>query len=220
MANNQILKIKFIKPIETLEKFAATAWANMLPRLSIWIKTDLIKSFVYGGNGIKGIADMPFYKFISSPEGLSELGIAETEPPKLLEAYLKNAFSVQYRKRTLSLSFGDVAKLKMATHHPASGTGDLKIDSWLEWIVDDVPALKGYVPRSKVPAKTQKYIRLNAPLGGLMLKRGSFGSTGSWKFPQSLKDYDDDWFITNIGQIESVIGNKALELFARELNGQ
>jgi hypothetical protein len=133
---------------------------------------DLVRALTFGGHGIQGIAQTDFYRFISSPDGLSQLGIESTEPPRLLEAYEKSGFKVSKNRSTLLLQFGRVAQLKLATPHPAAGTGHLHIESWLEWIVDKKSVDSGYVPRSAIPKQTQKSIRLGSPLGGLMLSRG------------------------------------------------
>jgi len=171
---------------------------------------------IYGGLGIQGISQTTFYRFISSPEGLSELGIESSEPPRLLDAY-RDSFKVSRNNKIIMLKFGDVARLKLGTPHPASGTGFLQIDSWMEWILDGVNVGSGYVPRTKLPRNAQKRIRINSAPGGLMLPRGVFGSTGSWRFPTSLNDYDMDWFKTNIAAIESAITDAITLFLTRKL---
>jgi hypothetical protein len=83
---------------------------------------------VFGGFGIQGISQTAFYRFISSADGLSQLGIPATEPPKLLKAYEKT-FKVSLNNTMFVMRFGDVAALKMGTPHPAAGTGNLRIGS-------------------------------------------------------------------------------------------
>jgi hypothetical protein len=159
---------------------------------------------VYGGQGIQGIAETPFYRFISSPDGLSQLGIEKTEPPKLLQAY-ERTIKVIRSGRTVKIRFGDMALLKMATPHPASGTGNLQVESWLEWIFDGTTVERGFVPRARLPKGAQKSIRVGTSPGGLMLPRGSFGSAGVWRFPQQLADFERVWFQTNIDKIQKLI---------------
>ena len=174
----------------------------------------------YGGLGIQGIAQTPFYKYITSDQGLSELGIPASEPPKLLKAYTSRGYRVTSRgNRTIILKFGDTAQLKLATPHPANNTGQLQIESWLEWITDGRTEPRGFVPRDKISDKAHKYIRLQAPLGGLMLPRGSFGSTGFWSFPSRFSAYDQDWFTQNISRIQNAVNSKVFELVLRYING-
>jgi hypothetical protein len=179
------------------------------------MKKDLVKAMVFGGDGIQGIAQTPFYKFITSADGLSQLGIERTEPPKLLRAYERSAFSVKRSKRIITLKFGDVAKLKSATPHPASGEGQLKVSSWLEWILDGEQVVgRGFVPRKDIPKATQDRIRLGPPIGGLMLSRGAFNkSTGSWRFPQQFANYEDEWLAKNLVAIQRAIINQMIKFF-------
>jgi hypothetical protein len=183
------------------------------------MEKDLVKSLVFGGDGIGGIAQTPFYKFITSPDGLSQLGIEKSEPPKLLKAYERTAFSVKRTKRSITLRFGNVAKLKSATPHPATGTGQLKIASWLEWILDDEAVIgRGFVARKDIPKGTQNKIRLGPPLGGLMLPRGAFNeSTGSWRFPQQFANYEDEWLAKNLVKIQRAIMDQMVKFFQLRL---
>lgn len=187
-------------------------------KLSQWVATDLMKSLIYGGHGIQGISETEFYKFITSPEGLSQLGIPATEPPKLLKAY-ERAFKIKKQGDTLSFEFGDYAVLKMGTPHPAAGVGYLDVQSWLELIVDDKTIGRGFVPRSQLKGSAQSAIRLDAPLGGLMLPRGAFGSSGLWRFPQALANFEEKWLASNIGRIEDILIEKLVEFAAEALNG-
>lgn len=208
-------EIKLLKPTEKLQIFAGDAWARSMPELEKWMRAELIPAFVNGGLGIVGLSQTEFYKFITSPEGLSQLGIDASQPPKLLQAYLKSAFSIRIYTHQMNLKFGDYAKLKAATPHPATGTGHLHIDSWLEW-VDGMEVNRGFVPREKI-GKASKRIRLEAPLGGLMLPRGAYGSTGLWRFPAQLRNYEAQWFDQNINQIEKVLTEKMIEVFIMKL---
>jgi hypothetical protein len=180
------------------------------------MSTDLINAMVHGGFGIQGIEDTQFYRFISSPDGLSELGIEKSEPPRLLDAY-KTSFKVSRNNRMLVLKFGDTARLKLGTPHPATGTGFLQITSWMEWILDGTNVGSGYVPRAKLPSKTQKSIRVRSSPGGLMLPRGVFGSTGLWRFPANLRDYDREWLANNVGKIQDAIINQMAVLLTGRL---
>jgi len=190
----------------------------VLVDLDKWIKTTFVKALVHGGLGIEGIRETPFYKFISSPEGLSQLGIEPTEPPKLLKAY-ERTIKVSRKGRQLILRFGDVALLKLATPHPARGTGNLQVQSWLEWIVDDVNVGRGFVPRERIPSGADKAIRLGQPLGGLMLPRGALGSSGLWRFPVQLQDYERAWLKGNVKSIEQALLAKMVELLVKRANG-
>jgi len=177
--------LRLVNPGPAIRKVVFEAWEMALTDLAKWMEKDLVKALVFGGLGIEGIAQTPFYKFITSAEGLSQLGIEKTEPPRLLRAYEKTAFKVTAHKRVIHLKFGDIVKLKAATPHPANGTGNLQIESWLNWIVDGEPVLgRGFVPRRDIPENVQEKIRLGSPLGGLMLPKGALGrSLGSWRFP-------------------------------------
>jgi hypothetical protein len=177
----------------------------------------LIPAMVHGGLGIQGIEQTDFYRFISSADGLSQLGIDASNPPKLLEAYKNSAFSIEKSNRFIALRFGDVAVLKAATPHPASGTGQLRVASWLEWIIDEKREPAGFVPRENLPASAHRSIRLNNPLGGLMLSRGKFGSTGMWRFPSHLMDYEEKWFGDNITAIQTAIVKETIRIFTSKL---
>ena len=208
-------EIKLLRPLEALNIHADKAWARTMPELEKWMRNELVPAMVYGGNGIRGIAQTDFYKFITSERGLSELGIESSEPPKLLQAYL-DAFKITLFKHQMTLQFGNWAQLKAATPHPADGTGHLKIDSWLEW-VDGLEVNRGFVPREKLGKNAKRAVRLGEPLGGLMLPRGAYGSTGLWRFPAQLRAYENKWFSDNINSIQSVISDQMLQIFAVNL---
>lgn len=211
------IQVTLIRPQQILDKFARVAWEKSTPEIARWIKSDLINAMVYGGQGIDGISQTPFYKFITSDDGLSQLGIEKTEPPKLLTAYATSAFTISHNKSSVELDFGILAKLKMATPHPAAGTGHLQIVSWLEWISESVAVARGYVPRNSIPPKVQNAIRLGSPLGGLMLPRGALGSIGRWEFPTQYSDYIDKWFAENVNKIQSALVDKAFSIFKDKL---
>jgi hypothetical protein len=178
-------------------------------KMATWMRSTLIPAMVDGGLGIQGIAQTEFYHYITSDAGLSELGITREDPLKLLSAYRNKAFSVTKRSKTVSMKFGDVGQLKLATPHPAAGIGHLKVSSWLEFFVDKVKIKSGFVPRNNIPRQTRKAIRLSDPLGGLMLKRGVLGSTGKWQVPAEFFDYDKKWFEKNVGKINKLIVDQA-----------
>jgi hypothetical protein len=176
-----------------------------------------VDALINGGMGIKGIAQTDLYKFITSPTGLSQLGIPATEPPKLLDAY-KRAFRIKVTARTIRLRFGDVEVLKSMTPHPFSGRGRLKVKSWMEWVLfDRVVSSFGFVPRRQIPSGGQKAIRLRAPLGGLMLQSPTLGSSGFWSFPLQFVDFEKKWVAQNEFAIQGAIINKAFNLLQREL---
>jgi len=182
------------------------------------MRNELVEALVTGGMGIKGISETEFYKFVISPDGLSQLGIPATEGRKLLDAYRKS-FKTRITKTTAGLKFGDEDVLKAGTPHPASGTGKLKVRSWMEWgLFDKVVSSFGYVPRSKIPRSRQTRIRLSRPLGGLMLKQGSLGSSGFWSFPIKFVRYSEEWVKANELAIENAIMKKAEQLLQREVN--
>lgn len=212
--------VRIVNLADIKKKLSDRLNRRVLPGLKSWVETDLVRALVYGGMGIQGIAQTDFYAWITSVEGLSELGIEASEPPKLLNAYLKT-FKVTYSStgRTINLDFGDIKLLKLMTPHPAAGTGSLNIDSWLTWVFDDITVNAGFVSRariSRVSPKTEEYIRLGPPLGGLMLPARAFGiSTGHWKFPSQFSDYDIDWVDKNRAKIRLAIRQKTLELIKR-----
>jgi hypothetical protein len=166
---------------------------------------------VFGGLGIEGIQDTNFYRFITSAEGLSQLGIEPSEPPKLLDAYM-DSIDAKVSGDVLEIIFGDGAKLKAGTPHPAAGTGHLQVESWMEWIIDKVHVGRGFVERSRLPERTQRSIRLGSPLGGLMLKRGQLGSLGSWEFPSRFINYDVEWLQNNQVNIQNAIIRRFSEI--------
>jgi len=181
------------------------------------MQRQLVPALVDGGLGIQGISQTPFYRFVSSAEGLSQLGIRPSDPPRLLEAYRKTV-RVKRRGNIIELMFGDVRMLKLATPHFASGTGRLKVKSWLEWAVDgkSEPGF-GYVPRPALPKNLQRNIRLSPPLGGLMLPRGSFRSSGMWSLPPFAQMYEIAWFQQNQGPIERAIEQALVTILIRQL---
>ena len=185
--------------------------------LDKWVQTELVKALVYSGFGIQGIADTAFYRFVSSPQGLSELGIEASEPPKLLDAY-ERTIKVDRTGQQLRIKFGDWALLKMLTPHPAAGTGNLHVTSWLEFVVDGLTVDRGFVPRARLPKSAEGSIRLGAPLGGLMLPRGVLGSTGLWRFPAQLRSFEQSWLQTNVTVIQNAIVRKTIELLAQRLS--
>lgn len=197
----------------------------MLPRLEGFLRKRLVPALVDGGMGIEGISETEFYKFITSPDGLSQLGIEADQPPKLLEAY-RRTFKISTRGRAINLKFGNVAKLKLSTPHPASGTGKLRIDSWLTWVVDGRTEPRGFVRRSRIEGsnlsakrkvRLSSHIRLRSPLGGLMLKDNFLGSTGFWKFPTRFRNYDSKWLRKNAPIIQRVIAEEAFKILQIEL---
>ena len=186
---------------------------------------------VYGGLGIKGIAQTDFYKFITSKQGLSELGIPKSEPPKLLEAYVSTA-KVKVTNKSLFLDFGNEALLKIKTPHPASGTGNLRVSSWMEWVLDGKIEPRGFISRRQITSirggrstkRLTNAIRLRAPLGGLMLHGGSLGVPHSWQFPgptQSvgLRDYFRSWLNENRSFITEALLNQFQKIFLTTLRG-
>ena len=218
MPNNGSFDITFINPVNKVRDFILEAWSNTIISVSNWIISDLLRALVYGGLGIKGIAETPFYQWVISSEGLSELGIDQNEPPKLLNAYLTTAFKLNTTKYSVNLQFGDIAELELSTPHPAAGTGQLNIKSWMEFVFDGASAPDhGFIPRSSIPASFQKNIRLTSPLGGLMLPMGILGSTGHWSLPEQFITYDLKWLKENENDISAAIYAKAAELFQKEL---
>jgi len=209
--------LKLIRPSEAVKVAVNKGWADALKDLEAWMQNNLVRAMVYGGLGIQGISQTPFYKFVSSPDGLSQLGIEKTEPPKLLRAY-ENTIKIIRKKNQINIKFGDLALLKLATPHPASGTGHLQIESWLEWVFDKKKVASGFVPRNRIPTAVQKRIRIKSAPGGLMLSKGTFGSTGLWKFPTQLADFERKWLRANVSMIENLIQERAIVSLNKSLN--
>lgn len=211
MGNGWIFKLT--KPIKEFVANLNRRWNKSLVHLERWMETELIDAMVDGGYGIQGIAQTDFYRYITSPEGLSELGIETSDPPRLLEAY-RRTLKVSRKRNIVSVKFGNYAELKMATPHPFAGVKNLHVTSWLEFVVEGVTASSGFVPRARLPQKARKYIRLNTAPGGLMLPAGKLGSTGQWKFPAEHRNYQEKWLRDNLGNINRAVQ----EASARFLN--
>lgn len=214
------LKLEFLaNSKEKIEKALRRGFALALGDMKSWVEGSLIPALVFGGLGIRGLAKTPFYKWISSPEGLSQLGIPPSEPPKLLQSYEQNAFKVSHNNSTLLLHFGDVAQLKLDTAHPATGTGQLQVESWLDWIIDPVEVVDnyGYVERQDLPKNFHKFIRLSSPLGGLMLPADKFGSMGQWEFPARYQNYDIAWLKQNENRIINAISKQLIKFLNARL---
>ncbi len=211
-------RLRLISPTKSVKLQLKRVTSAALIDMEGWIETKFVKALVNGGFGIQGISETAFYRYISSREGLSELGIEPTEPPKLLEAY-ERTIKVTRKGRRLVLKFGDVALLKLGTPHPAAGTGNLHITSWLEWIVDDVTVGRGFVPRERLSKGGEKAVRLGQPLGGLMLPRGVLGSSGLWRFPEQLKDYEKKWLKDNVSKIERALLSQMVAFITKRANG-
>lgn len=194
-------------------------------RLKPWIESKLLPAMIHGGLGIQGIAQTNFYKFVTSQQGLSELGIDASQPPKLLAAY-RDSFKVIVKGNMLVFKFGDVEALKVGTPHPADGTGKLNIDSWMTWVFDGRAEPRGFVSRDRIVSSTlsttrkkkmESRIRLNAPLGGLMLPKKALDSTGFWKFPTALRNYERRWLTKNAVKIQKLLITQMTSAFIKEL---
>ena len=209
--------LRLIRPIDSIKVAVNKAWAQALKDLEGWMERDLINALVNGGFGIQGIKETSFYGFISSPEGLSQLGIEKSDPPKLLEAY-RRTFKVSKTNTMLVFKFGDTARLKLATPHPYANNGHLHVQSWLEFIVDGVQAKSGFVPRAKLPKAAQKNIRVKSAPGGLMLPQGKAGSTGAWRFPAQFQKYEVKWFQSNVAKIEKAIQEAMARFLTKRLS--
>lgn len=168
---------------------------------------------------IQGIAQTPFFLFVISTPGLSQLGITIQDASRLLKAY-QSSWKVTVRGSRLTFQFGDVAKLFAATPHPAADAG---VKSWMEWVMSPTGGRpkrvrgRGYVPRGQLKGTAAKNIRVPPPGGGLMLPRGVAGSSGSWQFPPKLQNYDRRWLRRNAVPIRDAIANKLTSLLSAEL---
>jgi len=177
--------------------------------IASWAKNDLAHWLIYGGGGIDGIINTPFFRWITSEEGLSELGIRKEDAMKLLMAY-QETFIVRNNNTTVEFLFGNVAKLITNTPHPYAGVGKLTdIRSWMEWVVDKKAVKEhGFVSRDNLPGNLRRHIRLASPLGGLMLSKDKFGSAGKWRVPAEFTHYDVRWFEENKERIIRAIVDK------------
>lgn len=206
-------RLKLINPHTAIVTAVYMGWKNALVDLESWMHRDLVTSLVYGGHGIQGITDTPFFHFISSPRGMAELGISILDIAKLTNAY-ESTFSTSKSYTYITFKFGDVAKLKLFTPHPRANQGNLHISSWLEWVVDGIPVNDaGFVPKTALPNAVRKF-SLN---GGLMLPKGKFGSTGTWSFPSQFRNYAEDWFAQNVSKIEKAIVNQMIVFLNQRL---
>lgn len=174
---------------------------------------------------ITGIKQTPLFMFITSSEGLSQLGINFEDAVKLLDAYRKT-FKVRRSGNSISFEFGDNTKLMQLTPHPYAGVGKLNVQSWFEFVKSDgglggkTISDAGFVPRNVVASQSPKAaerIRLAAPLGGLMLPRGTLGSPGKWRIPPGLSDFDAEWLDANKVQIENAVLNAARGFLLEEI---
>jgi len=210
-------KLKLIRPTESIKTAVNKGWGLALQDIENWIEDDLADAMVYGNLGIQGIAETPFYRYISSPDGISQLGIEKSDPPKLLEAY-KRTIKVSRNNRLITVRFGNESQLKLATPHPHAGVKHLHVKSWLEFIVDGVNAQSGFVPRARLPRAAQKNIRVQSAPGGLMLPQGRFGSTGTWRFPANFANYESKWLKSNAAKIEKALQNAAIRFLSKRIS--
>lgn len=212
------------KPISTTRVYLLKAWNNMIPKLALWAGQKLVPALVHGGMGLQGIEQTKFFEWANSDEGLSELGIPRGEPMRLLEAYKTKSFRISYNHGSLSIGFGDRIAIKLQTPHPFYGVKKLKVKSWMTWVFDGQEVSDaGFVSRDEIELnqpKLTRYIRLAAPLGGLMLAKNALrlSSSGKWRVPAQFVSFDSDWAIANMNIIESLLINKAFEFFQKELN--
>ena len=94
----------------------------------------------------------------------------------------------------------------------------------MTWVFDGQEVSDaGFVSRDEIELnqpKLTRYIRLAAPLGGLMLAKNALrlSSSGKWRVPAQFVSFDSDWAIANMNIIESLLINKAFEFFQKELN--
>lgn len=190
----------------------------MMPQLASWIQKTFLGYLINGGQGITGLRETPFFEWLFSDEGLSELGIHKKDAFDLINAY-KDSFVVRSNATTVEFLFGDTAKLIAGTPHPYAGVGELtEISSWMEWVLDKkVVDDRGFVPRSKVPKRFRRNIRLRSPRGGLMLPPGVSESTGKWRVPPEFTKYDIRWLAENETRIMDVIQEKMISLLQTAL---
>jgi hypothetical protein len=214
-------QVKLVNPSSAVEAAIRQVWTKVMGDMEKWIKKELVPALAYGsaapnGNlGLMGIADTPFYAYITSPQGLSELGINVVDAVKLLRAY-ESSMKVSSNNNMVFLRFGDEAELKLATKHPDASNRNLGITSWLEWVLDGKSVTNaGFVPKESLPPSAQKKIRITSAPGGLMLPQGRFGSKGTWKFPDSFVNYDSAWFAFNAAKLEKLMADKAAEFFTK-----
>lgn len=210
-------KLKLINPKDAVVKAVNEGWAFALKDIEDWMESDLTNALINGGFGIQGIRDTAFYNFITSPDGLSQLGIEKGDAHKLLEAYRKS-IKVSRNNRLVTLKFGDHARLRLSTPHPYAGIKHLHVQSWMEFVLDGVKAQSGFVPRAKLPESSQKHIRVKSAPGGLMLPQGKSGSSGSWQFPAKLLNYDSDWLKRNAAKIEKAIQQAAIRFLTKRVS--
>ena len=213
-------KVKLVgQPTKQTKIILRTAWRNSVQSLAVWLKTTLLRSMVYGNPslGIRGISQTPFFKFITSKQGLSELGITLADTQKLLRAYEKS-FKVSIRGTRITFKFGVVRDLIVNTPHPSEQK------SWMEWVIGidgsgGQPVInRGFVSRQDLSSSARDHIRLSPPKGGLMLPKGKSNSRGFWQFPKHLQNYSDDWFNQNQVAIQTAIANKITVLLRQELS--
>jgi len=207
-------KLTLINAERIIRDATTDAWATAMVAMRLWMSTTLVKAMVRGGLGMQGLAQTKFYQFITSNAGLSQLGIDRSEPPKLLDAY-EESFSAIVAGTSVVMLFGDEDLIKIRTAHPATGTGHLQVESWMDWVFDGETVGRGFVPRGKLPKGADANVRLASPLGGLMLPQGVLGSTGNWSFPSDLMDFDSKWFVANLPIIELVVAKQA-QIFLSE----
>jgi hypothetical protein len=50
-----------------------------------------------------------------------------------------------------------------------------------------------------------------------MLPAGAFGNRGLWRFPDSLLNYEDEWFRDNVSAIQIAVLTQAVAIFSRNL---
>lgn len=147
-----------------------------------------------GQDGFVGILETPIGFWITSPEGLGELGFPSLLPIDDLMNGIKASTEVRASQTLgfeLHLNLFNLVVVGNFTPHPASkNTPSLRIKSWfVDWFINKQGVHDaGFVNIKKLenPKTLPRSYSAAGDQAGFMLKFPHLGSTGSWNVPRGL----------------------------------
>lgn len=196
------------------------------------VQERLRKSVVNGGDRIRGFSSTNTWKWISSPEGLGQIGFTDASQATAVFQAIEQSIRVktanQSGSKILLIGLLNMMVLARATPHPAtSSTPKLNIESWfVDWILDQKSVTDaGFVDlRTFLKTQTDRGRKIRtyprsfniAGLGGagFMLPGGFSGSRGTWRVPAGVGGEDiRQWLAGNIPGIRFIIEDELSKAF-------